>query len=66
MQLRILQLSSNLRTKHIHLPLRIAQLTREERVPESFETFLNLQVVPGADFFLGVASIVISMSGFAD
>ena len=52
MQLRILQLSPDLSTKHVHLLLRITQLTRKQRVPESLEAFLDLQVVPGSDFFL--------------
>ena len=52
MHLRIFQLCSNFGAEHIDLLSRIAQLAREECVPESFETFLKLQVIPGPYFFL--------------
>ncbi len=52
MHLWVFHLCSNFGAEHIDLLSRIAQLTREECVPECFETFLNLQVIPGTDFFL--------------
>ena len=52
MHLWIFQFCSDFGAEHIDLLPRIAQLTREECVPECFETFLKLQVIPGTDFFL--------------
>ena len=52
MHLRVLHLSPDLRAENIHFSLRIAQLPREESVPERLKAFLDLQVVPGANFFL--------------
>ena len=49
---RILHLFPNLRADNINLFLRVAQHTREESVGESFEAFHDLEVVPGAHFFL--------------
>lgn len=41
-------------TNHFDFLLRVAQLSREERVSECFEPFRELKVVPRADFFLFV------------
>ena len=52
MHLWIFHLRSDFGAKHIDLLSRIAQLTREECIPECFEPFLNLKVIPGTNFFL--------------
>lgn len=52
MHVRIFHLSPDLRTNDIDLLLRVVQKTREKSVKESFETFRDLEVVPGADFLL--------------
>lgn len=52
MHLRVLHLRSDLSTDDIALLLRVAQLTREKRIRESFESFRDLQVVPGANLLL--------------
>ena len=57
MHLRILYLRSYLSTHHIHLLLRILQQPREERIGESLEAFVDLQVIPRTDFFLFWAQI---------
>ena len=49
---RILHLLPDLRTDNINLLLRVAQNAREESVGERFEAFRDLEVVPGAHFFL--------------
>ena len=48
----------NLRTDDIDLLLRVAQNAREEGVSESFETFHDLEVIPGADSFCEMAGSV--------
>ena len=50
--LRILHLGTDLCTHNIDLLLRIAQLSSEDSVGESLKTFADLQIVPGANFFL--------------
>ena len=52
MHLRILHFLPNLSTHNIDLLLRVAQHAREKRIGERFETFHDLEVVPGADFLL--------------
>ena len=52
MHVRIFHFSPNLRTNDIDLLLRVVQKTCEKGVKGSFETFRDLEVVPGADFFL--------------
>lgn len=52
MHLGIFHLLPDLRTHNIDLLLRIAQRTGEKTISKSFETFHDLEVVPGADFFL--------------
>ena len=52
MHLRILHFLPNLSTDDIDLLLRVAQHTREKSIGERFETFHDLEIVPGADFFL--------------
>ena len=52
MHVRILHFPPDLRTNDIDLLLRVVQKTREKSVKGSFETFRDLEVVPGADFFL--------------
>lgn len=49
---RILHLLPDFRTDDINLLLRVAQNAREEGVGERFEAFRDLEVVPGAHFFL--------------
>lgn len=52
----------DLRTYDIDLLLRVAQNAREESVGERFETLHDLEVVPGADFFLPPrVSVVVEM-----
>ena len=51
---RILHLFPNLRADNINLLLRVAQHAREKSVGESLEAFHDLEVVPGADFFLQI------------
>ena len=57
--LGILHLGPNLRTYDVDFFLRIAQLTGEDCVGESLETFADLQVIPGADFFLLTVNVTI-------
>ena len=52
MHARILHLLSDLVTNDINLLLRVLEHAREERVGEGLETLHDLQVIPGADFFL--------------
>lgn len=52
--LGVLHFLPNLGTHHIDLLLRVAQHAREERIGEGFETFHDLEIVPGADFLLSV------------
>ena len=49
---RILHLLPDLVANHINLLFRVLQHPREERVGERLETLHDLQVIPGADFFL--------------
>ena len=49
---RILHLLPDLRTHHINLLLRVAQSTLEDDISESFETFHDLEEIPGPNFFL--------------
>ena len=52
MHARILHLLPDLVTNDINLLLRVLEHAREERVGEGLETLHDLQVIPGADFFL--------------
>ena len=52
MHLRILHLLPDLVTNHINLLFRVLVHPREEPVGEGLETLHDLQVIPGADFFL--------------
>ena len=52
MHARVLHLLPDLVANDINLLLRILEHAREEGVGEGFETLHDLQVVPGADFFL--------------
>lgn len=52
MHVRVLHLVPDQRTDDIDLPLRVAENTREEGISESFEAFVNLEVIPTTDFFL--------------
>ena len=52
MHIGIFHFCPDLRTDDIDLSLRVVQKTREKSVEGSFETFHDLEVVPGADFFL--------------
>ena len=52
MHLRILHFLSYLSADDIDLRLSVAQDAREKGVGEGFETFHDLEVVPGADFLL--------------
>lgn len=58
MQFRVLHLSSDLGTDNIDLLLRIPKVASKECIGESFETLGDLQVVPGANFFLFTARLV--------
>ena len=52
MHLRILHLLPDLVTNHINLLFRVLERLREDLVGEGLETLHDLQVIPGADFFL--------------
>lgn len=60
MHLRVLDLAPDFRANHLDLAFGHAQLPGEERVGEGFETFHDLEVVPGAHFLLYVAEIFVS------
>ena len=51
-QLRISHLLPNGRADDVDFRFRVAELAGEEGKGEGFETFHDLEVVPGADFFL--------------
>lgn len=52
MHFRIFHFPPNFGAEHIDLLARVAQMTREERIPKCFEAFLKLEVIPGTNFFL--------------
>lgn len=52
MQFRVLYLSPDLGADNIDLPLRVSKVASKECIGEGFETLRDLQVIPGANFFL--------------
>ncbi len=58
MHIRVLHFSPDVGTDDIDLLLRVSKLASEECIGEGFETLADLQVIPGADFFLFTVDVV--------